>query len=417
MNRGALFLLLSLLVISSLALATTQRIPQSRFTEVQSNAAATNPAPVVIPFELITRHIVLKVRVNDSRPLSFVLDTGDKFAIIDLERAKELNLTLQGQVKMHGAGAETPTGAFVREASFTIPGLSGFSQRVHLALPIAPMAPRFGNDFDGIIGADFISEFVVEVDYPGRVIKLHDKNRFKYSGSGESVTLKLNGAGHPIIDAEVTPLGSAPLKAKFVVDLGSGGALALYSPFVAQHRLLGPNLKTIKALGAGGAGGQIKGQLGRVTQLKIGSFSIANPITMFSEDKAGAFASAAIAGNIGAQVVSKFRIFLDYENERMILEPNSTLTAPFDRAYSGLSLKAEGKDYRIFRISDVLENSPASALGLQASDIITAIDGRPATEFTLTKINEMFELAVPYKLTLRRGEQTINVTLTPKKLI
>ncbi|HSS19763.1 MAG TPA: hypothetical protein VLL54_06790 [Pyrinomonadaceae bacterium] len=44
------------------------------------------------PFELINRHIVLKVKVNDSASLSFVLDTGDRYAIINLDRAKQLGL-------------------------------------------------------------------------------------------------------------------------------------------------------------------------------------------------------------------------------------------------------------------------------------------------------------------------------------
>ncbi len=360
-NRRLLYAVFPVVVltIAGFAAAASQSVPKS----VPQNSTAT---PVAIPFELVTRHIVLKVKVDDSRPLSFVFDTGDKYGIIDLDRAKELGLKLQGEVRVQGAGPESPTGSFVRESSFTVPGLPGFSQPIVLALPLSRMAPRFEMDFDGIIGADFIKEFVVEVDYPAQLLKLHDRKTFQYSGSGESVPLKLNHGGHPIIEAEVTPAGGEPVKAKFVVDLGSGGALALHSPFVAERRLLGPNLKTIKALGAGGAGGQINGQLGRVSNLKIGSFSIAGPITLFSEDKAGAFASSAIAGNIGAQIMSKFRIFLDYENNRMILEPNASFPALFERAYSGLSLKAEGNDYRIFRVSDVLENSPASALGLQA---------------------------------------------------
>lgn len=237
------------------------------------------------------------------------------------------------------------------------------------------------------------------------------------AGSGESIPIQLDSAGHPIIEAEVTPIGSEPVKGKFVVDLGSGAALALYSPFVRGRQLLSPSLKTIKALGAGGAGGQITGQIGRVAQLKIGRFTINNPITLFSEDKAGAFASSALLGNIGAQIMSKFRILLDYNQERIILEPNSTFAKPFDSAFSGLGLRAEGKDYRTFRVTDVLENSPASKAGLQENDIITAVNGTPAAELTLTKIGELFEQSTTYKLTVRRGEQTLQVKLTPGKLV
>ncbi|MEO8434452.1 MAG: aspartyl protease family protein [Pyrinomonadaceae bacterium] len=409
MNRKALFVSVVLnLMLATAVLTAAAQAPQSAKPAAQ---------PVAIPFELVTKHIVLKVSVNNSRPLSFVFDTGDKYAVIDLNRAKELGLDLHGQVRLGGAGAETSTGFFVRDSSFTIPGLPGFSQPVRLALPIGTLALRFGQDLDGIIGTDFIKEFVVEIDYQARMMRLHNKNKFTYTGRGAVIPIQLDSAGHPTIEAEVTPIGSAPIKGKFVMDLGSGAALALYSPFVRQQQLLGPHLRTIKMLGAGGAGGQITGQIGRVSQLQIGEFSISSPITLFSEDKAGAFASSALLGNIGAQIMSKFRVWLDYDRERVILEPNETFAKPFDRAYSGLAIQAEGKDYRTFRITDVLENSPASAAGLQKDDIITAVDGQQAAELTLTKLGEMLERSTTYKLSVRRGEQTLVVKLTPARLV
>lgn len=140
-------------------------------------------------------------------------------------------------------------------------------------------------------------------------------------------------------------------------------------------------------------------------------------MTLFSEDKEGAFAATALAGNIGAQIASKFKVFLDYSHRRIILEPNATFAEPFERAAGGLRLYAEGPTYRTFRIKNVLEGSPASEAGLQQGDIISAIDGRPASALTLSRVNEMFERPVSYKLTVRRGEQVLNVSLTPRKLV
>lgn len=408
MNRKTLFgLIFSVLLLTTAASQVRQTAPQP------SSAAS----EVAIPFELVNRHVMLKVKVNNSRPLSFVLDTGDRFAIIELERAKELGLTLQGAVRAGGAGAQVLTGSTVQNAQFTVPGLEGFSQPVTLALPFGHLAPKVGQDFDGIIGSEFIKRFIVEIDYQARVIRFHDKEKFSYSGPGESIPIRLNSGGHPIIEAEVTPIGGPPVKGNFVLDIGSGAALALYSPFVAEHRLLAPNLKTIKALGGAGAGGEITGQIGRVEQLKIGNFRIRNPITLFSEDKAGAFASAALLGNIGQRIIGRFKILLDYDHNQIIFEPNATYQDTFDRAFAGLAVQAEGKDYRTFRITEILENSPASEVGLQKNDVITAVADKPAAELTLSKLNDMFELAVPYKLTLQRGRQTLQVTLTPRKLV
>ena len=408
MKRRAL---LSLVIFGLLLSAAASRTIQS------NSRVAIQSSLVTIPFEMVNRHIVLKVRVNNSQPLSFLLDTGDQFAIINLDRAKELGLKLQGEIHMGGAGSTVSTGSFVRDSSFTIPGFPGFSQPLTLALPIGRMAPRFGQDFDGIIGSEFIKQFVLELDYQARVIKLYDKDKFNYAGPGESIPITLNSAGHPIIEAEVTPIGSAPVTGKFVLDVGSGGALALYSPFVAGHNLLSANLPTIKAIGVGGAGGEVVARIGRVSELKIGRFRISQPITLFAEDKVGAFADPALTGNIGQQIVSKFRLLLDYSRQRIIFEPNDSFNKSFDRAFGGLSIVAEGKDYRTFRVADVLENSPGTEAGLQRDDVITAIDGKAAADLSLTGILELFERPVAYKLSVRRGERMLQVTLIPRRLV
>jgi hypothetical protein len=409
MRKKTLICLLTVL----LSLNVTSSVSQQT-----APAASTASAAVVsIPFELVTRHIVVKVTVDKSRPLSFVFDTGDKVGIIDIDRAKELGLNLEGQIRVGGGGAQLLNGAMVKGAQWSLVGFDGFAQPVSLAIPLGSLAARFGNDFDGIIGSDFISQFVVEVDYEARMLKLHNQRSFKYSGPGEIIPIELDAHGHPILDAEVTPTDSKPIRGKFVLDLGSGGALALHSPFVTNHQLLEAKNKTIRAIGVGGAGGASMGRIGRVTELKIGNFKIANPTALFSEDKAGAFANAALAGNIGQRIASRFKVFLDYANRRIILEPAKSLSESFDRATAGLALRSDDKDYRTFRITDVLEESPAAEAGLQKDDVITQVDGRPNTEFTITKLQELFERQASYKLTIRRGEQTLLVTLVPRKMV
>ena len=406
------FLLLICLVAGSALGLQTAAVTAPR----QQAQAAAQTLVATIPFELNNRHIHLSGKVN-SQPVSFVLDTGDQVAIVDLDLAKRMNLKLEGEVRVGGAGASTSTGALVKDTTFTLDGLPGFSQPVKMALPLGNvLSPRAGRPFEGIIGQEFIQQFVVEIDYQARVLKLHDKNKFTYSGPGESIPIKLVH-GHPIVEAEVTPVGSAPLKGSFVFDIGASLTLALYSPFVAQHQLPGAQLKTIKSLGGAGAGGETTGKLGRVAELKIGSFTIKEPITLFSEDKAGAFASSSLAGNIGARVANKFRIFLDYERKRIIFEPNSTFAAPYDHSTPGFAMIAEGSDFRTFRVRAVLENSPASEAGLQKDDVIVSVNDEPASKFTLSNLNEMFERPAPYKLTIKRGEQTLKVTLTPRRLV
>src|ERR1041384_3340350 len=316
----------------------------------------TQAAPIVIPFEFVTRHIVIKVRINNSDPLRFILDTGDKVAIVDLNRAQSLGLTLQNEVRVGGAGAGTLKGS-------------------------------------------------------------HDKDKFTYSGPGEIIPIRLNGLGYPVVEGEVTAAGPPAVKAEFLLDIGSGGSLALHTPFVEQQHLPAPDQKTIRAIGGGGAGGKVTGKIGRIAELKIGTFQIQNPATLFSEDRAGAFATSQLQGNIGAQILTKFKVFLDYSRNRIILEPNASFKDLIAPASAGLRLVAVGADYKTFRVEDLLEASPATEAGLQVGDLVLTVDGHQASELTLSSLHESFEKPGPHKLTVRRGDQTLQLTVTSRRMV
>ena len=379
--------------------------------------ASSQSAPVTIPFELATRHIVVSATIGKSRPLSFVLDTGAHTALVRMDVAKELGLKLDGTVNVGGAGPGVQQGSFARDANWALTGLKGFSQPVAFALPLPELPHAFGRAVDGIIGGEFIRQFVVEIDYQAKQLRLHQPASFTYKGPGQAVNVEFVNSTHPTISAIVTPAGRGPIERRFLFDIGASSALALHSPFVTEHGLLGSDAKTIRSVGGAGAGGRTTGRLGRVESLKIGTYTLNSPITVFSQDKAGAFANAALAGNIGAQIAMRFKVFLDYGRKRIIFEPTAGVAAPFDRAFSGLALRAYGADFRTFRVIEVLENSPASEVGIREGDVITSIDGVPAAKLTLSLISEMFEQASKYTVVIKRGDQTLTVALSPRRMI
>jgi len=124
-------------------------------------------------------------------------------------------------------------------------------------------------------------------------------------------------------------------------------------------------------------------------------------------------ASAVLSGNIGMQIASRFKVFLDYRHNRIIFEPTSHLNDPFERAFSGIVVRTQPPDHHSFVALQVLPDSPALAAGMQKGDVITAIDGKPASSFTLTDVIQLLERPVTYALTVRRGDRTIAMSVTP----
>jgi hypothetical protein len=304
----------------------------------------------------------------------------------------------------------------VKGASWSLVGLEGFTQPVFLALPFNELPSAVGRDIDGIVGGEFIQQFVVSLDYQARTLTLHEPRSFTYGGSGQTLPIEFTPNHHPIVPATVTPLDGKPIEHRFLLDTGSAGALVLHTPFVTEHALVTPTHNTIRAIGVAGAGGRVSARVGRVAALQIGSFTLHNPITMFAQDSGGAFANSALAGNIGGRIANRFRLILDYGRRRIILEPSPRFDEPFARAYSGVALRADGLDYRTFRVKEVLEDSPATDAGIEVADVVTAVDGIAASHFTLTSLNELLERAVPCDLTIQRRDRTVNVRLTPRPL-
>jgi hypothetical protein len=286
-----------------------------------------------------------------------------------------------------------------------------------MALPFTEAQAAMGRDIDGIVGGEFIRQFVVEIDYQARQMTLHRPASFEYKGDGQAIPLRFDVNRYPVLTATVTAPGRQPLNRLFLFDIGSSGALILHSPFVAEQDLLSTQTRTIQSIGGSGAGGRTNGDLGRVTSLQIGRFVLENPITMFSRDRAGAFANPNLAGNIGAQIAMRFHLYLDYGRRQMIVEPSPGFADPFDRAFSGLAIRTTPPAYTTFKIIDVLRDSPASEAGVRPGDIITAIDGRPAKDLTMTTLSEMLEKAETYVITLRRGDREVEVRLTPTRML
>jgi C-terminal processing protease CtpA/Prc len=125
----------------------------------------------------------------------------------------------------------------------------------------------------------------------------------------------------------------------------------------------------------------------------------------------GAFASAETQGNIGAAILEKFTVVLDYARSRIILEPNARFAERIPLSRTGLSLVSEANDFKTFRVAAVADDSAASESGIRAGDVLAAIDGAPASKWTLSAVRERLATAPESHIVLKRGDRRVEVTL------
>ena len=363
--------------------------------------------------------IFLRARINDSQPMWFALDSGASPPfVIDARRARSLGLKAHNR-ESRGGGAGPAVYEVARTNRLNI-GLGGLKYEGQTAdvISLDSIEAQIGRRLDGIVGLDLFTRYVVEIDYFANEIRLHDPMTYTYSGAGESIPLRLRD-GHFFVPAKIEMPGRPPLEGQFLVDTGGVMVTAvLTTPFSQSHNLPASNQKTILDNSLSGLGGETRLLISRATSFTLGNMSIRAPIVYVSRDTGGALASSDYEGLIGSEILRRFKVVFDYTRGRLILEPNAHYAEPVEYDMSGISLRAYGNDLRTFRVYQVIDKSPAVEAGLRAGDVLTKIDGVPASRFTLEEVWQMMKQAGrEHSLQIKRGSETNTVKIKTRRLI
>lgn len=388
--------------------------------QVPAPAKSPTKTLATIPADVTSYGLIfLRARVNNSQPMWFALDSGASSPfVIDIRRARALGLKLQGHVTLErGAGPGAYEAARTRGVSISLNGFK-FADQTANVIALGSLEAQAGRPLDGLVGRDLFTRYVVEIDYLGNKISLYDPQTYTYSGAGESIPLTLRD-GHFFVPAKIEMPGRPRLDGQFLVDTGGGLVTAvLTTPFAHSNSLPAPTQKTILDRSLSGLGGETRLLVSRATSFTLGNLSVREPVIYVSQDTGGALASSEYDGLIGGEILRRFKVIFDYARGRLILEPNAHYTKPVEYDMSGIRLRANGVDFRIFRVYQVLEDSPAAEAGLRVGDVLAAIDGVAAARFTLDEIYRMLKQpGREYQLSFKRGGGTVSMKIKMRRLI
>jgi hypothetical protein len=251
-------------------------------------------ATVTVPAKLRDAVPVIEVRVNGSRPLAFVLDTGSSRMLLDSSLIVPLGLTRGAADSIHGAGAG-PVAVTSIDDEITLAVGSLQSSGYHFdATDLSHVGLR--DHIDGILGYDFLERHVVLIDYARSQVTFDPASPPR--GSRE-VPISIEGKW-PFVRATVLQAGRAPLADKFLIDTGSGDAV--------DH----PSIKGRKTPVGSGLGQPLPGRIG-TADFELAGFRFAN-VTMVA-------GSGSELGKrlIGGGMLANFVVTIDYANARMYL--------------------------------------------------------------------------------------------------
>lgn len=375
------------------------------------------PGETKTPLELNANKPYVLVLVNKNGPYWFILDTGSWSNAVDSETAKNLGITVSNPFEAQGAGEKTVTGAVGSNISLEIAGVELAQKEIDVEPLNAALSAAEGRTVDGLLGYDFFSRLVVQIDYAQREVHVLEPTSFHYSGPGDTIPIEII-RGNIFISTHIAMPNGERVRGSFMIDTGWRSALSLTAPFAAAHNPTKVS-NTVDAVTGMGIGGPTLDTVARIPSLELGRYTIKNLVANFSHAKAGVLSQTDFTGIIGAEILRRFKVIFDYPHRRMILEPNAAFSTPYEFDMSGLFITAGGGQHKVFTVYGVVKNSPAMQADIRAGDVIEAIDDHPASNFTLEQIRQLFKQPAEqeHSLTIKRDKKILAVKFRLHRIV
>ena len=404
----------SVLLASLLAGIACSPPSDGRSSDGSSDPASPAAPRADVPIDTDFGLVLVDVSVNGGEPLTFILDTGFEFSVIDAGVAAELGLAVSDPDTIPQPGGPVEVG-LVEGVRLGLPG-DELAPRTMRALPIASGRAVIGREFAGILGHDVLAERVWVIDYESRRLRTYPAS-FEPEVAGAEIPVEVVAA-EPFVRAEIEQAGGRRIPGRFKLDTGSTDVAGLNRNYLRDSTVLEPGQAELPVPGVA-VGGETSGILFRVAAFRLGPYALPHPV-IGATLSSGGFEDRADAGTIGGELLRRFTVTLDYPRDRILLEPNGLFDAPVREDLSGIFLlRAEGAGFDTLVVSAVTPGSPAAEAGVREGDVLLAVDGVPASRLRIAGVFERLRSGTGETRTLlvERDGTTIEVRLPLRPML
>ncbi|MGM0620066.1 MAG: aspartyl protease family protein [Bacteroidota bacterium] len=366
---------------------------------------------ITIDFKTASNLIIIPVTINESDTLNFILDTGVRFPIItELPFVNKLNLNYLMPVQVKGLGEGHELTAY-RSGNNTMKlnGLTARNQEVQMIIDENfQISHMLGIPVHGLIGFNLFKDYIVKIDYPGEKITLFKPEYYKYRDRRKDIIMPLHLENNkPFVRTSIVTDDLQEVPVKLLVDTGASDAIWLSEKSDERIDLPDKNIDTF--LGRG-LNGNVYGTKGRIDGIWVGPLILSKPIVAFpnSDLIEQLISTNDRNGTLGAEILRRFIVTLDYRNSRLTLRPTSRVKEDFNHNMSGMEVINPVPGLPIFTITDIRENSPAYFAGLKENDQILSLNWSNHKSMELNDINLLLQSRENKKIrvkVLREGEE------------
>ena len=361
---------------------------------------------VTVPFTfdpLLQPRIVVQLRINGHGAMPFLVDTGlNAGLLIDTQAARQLQLPTDEKAptlslgKIDARRTRLDSVAYVGSGNASL-AVGGFSRALIGDLTVF-RASQGREALAGIIGIDMLSRNAVRFDFASHIMTLLPAGHSTLPvGRGTVLPLQQHKGDSCFFVQTTLQKG---VETEWLLDTGSEGTAV---PMSVAQRL---HAAACKSSGSGTAYG-----LSIMPDLLLSSLRLGD--CALDQVAIDSLPQTPFGYPMGLNLLSRFRVTMDFPNRRMLLEhPTENTSTASLPGYTGIHLAAQ--DSRLI-VAGIDSGSPAQQAGVQTGDVVTQIDGKSPNGLpflTARRLLEGFAGTVATIQLCRASEGTVQATFT-----
>jgi len=301
---------------------TTASAPASTLSQEELLKQGEVTFDAAVPSELEvkksrTGQLLVRPTVNGHEAGWFIFDTGAGVCCVDKFGVGSLGLEQAGEIAATGGGGGTKAPVYrARELKL---GPMRCADHPLMAVDLAFLEQHLGEKISGIIGFGVLLHCVAVIDLQQPGIALHDPAKYELS-HGKWTALDLS---------QRVPIVTATFEGhegRFMLDTGDNNSISFTEPAVRKWNLIESREVTDSKLG--GVGGFIAAKSGKIEKLELGGLTMKDVPAAFALEAKGTHAKADRAGKIGAGVLKRFILVVDYGRERIAFQRRAKSKQP-----------------------------------------------------------------------------------------
>lgn len=406
MLQRILLTILTIITLDSAGQVNTFSLPEGRTRYTAS-------------FQNYDNIVVVEMMLQDSIPVKLIVDSGIEGIIItDTTLVNYFQPSCFRKFKLSApASTRTLDACITSLIKVKFGALEPiYTNAILLQEDLFSLESFIGTKVHGLIGLDKFKNLIVTINYDRNFIRFTRPSAYEIPDNSTVLPIDIL-KGRPYLNARVELDNREIRDLWLMIDSGANHPLLLETDSTDKYK---PTASLEATIGRG-LGGNIPGEFVRSGWLLIGNWRLYNIITSVSSQYiAGNPANRNFRnGTLGSGALARFEVTFDYQNRRMILKKGAKFNDPFEYNMSGITFESLSTGYNIFKVSEVIYDSPAFHAGIHKEDILVSVNGKAAFSMDLGELNGLLSRkpGTIINLTLSREGEIIFVKFKLKRLI